>query len=179
MCIACECAGDECNKRDRSSGLDRGRCSIGFARHGSHPKKNLCLRRVEFGEIGSHIFRRPNVRQVTNAKSFLKGGRRKQKKWQLAMKPNSVKHAIWLKQSLSWGISLVSSRPPKLSDFSTVSVKNGSRRRRGISGHSGRTCHPFDCVEWPLSGRWWRSGARWHSNPPESLRDGHFPRTDT
>src|SRR6476620_11264570 len=37
--------------------------------------KNLCLRRVEFGEIGSHIFeigshifRRPNVRQVTNAK---------------------------------------------------------------------------------------------------------------
>jgi hypothetical protein len=62
MCIACECAGDECNKRDRSSGSDRGRRSIGFARHGSHPK-NLCLtsfctplRRTEFGEVEARIF---------------------------------------------------------------------------------------------------------------------------
>ena len=58
MCIACECAGDECNKRDRSSGLDRGRCSIGFARHGSHHKKSLfnsfCI--PSASRIGARIF---------------------------------------------------------------------------------------------------------------------------
>ena len=73
MCIACECAGDECNKRDRSSGLDRGRCSIGFARHGSHPKKSLfdlVLHLLCVAYRGSHIFRRPKMRQFTDTQSF-------------------------------------------------------------------------------------------------------------
>ena len=79
MCIACECAGDECNKRDRSSGLDRGRCSIGFARHGSHPKKSLFdlvlhLRRVEFGEIGLAYFSPPQCEAGHRCKKFFEGG---------------------------------------------------------------------------------------------------------
>ena len=62
MCIACECAGDECNERDRSSDLDRGRRSIGFATTWL-PSENLCVtsfcipvRRAEFGEVEARIF---------------------------------------------------------------------------------------------------------------------------
>ena len=78
MCIACECAGDECNKRDRSSGLDQGRCSIGLARHGSHPKKSmfdlvLHLRRVEFGDIGLAYFSPPQCEAGHRCKKFFEG----------------------------------------------------------------------------------------------------------
>ena len=80
MCIACECAGDECNKRDRSSGLDRGRCSIGFARHGSHPKSlfnSFCI--PSASRIGLAYFSPPKDEAVHTYAKFLKRGRRKKR----------------------------------------------------------------------------------------------------
>jgi hypothetical protein len=84
MRIVCEGAGYESNKRERS-GLDRGRCSIGFADigfagHGFHPE-NLCLTSFRTLFVPLNLvnkfacFPLPQCETIHSGKKFLESGR--------------------------------------------------------------------------------------------------------
>jgi hypothetical protein len=63
------------------------------------------LRRVEFRE-NLHIFRRPNVRQLTDAKGFLKGRSEKAKEMAMSDETQFCEARNMAKTELLCGISL-------------------------------------------------------------------------
>jgi hypothetical protein len=87
-------------------------------------QKNLCLtsrfastlRRVELGEIGLAYFSPPQCEAAHRCKILFGGRSEEAKEMAMSDETQFCEARNMAKTELSWGISLVSFRPPKLSD---------------------------------------------------------------